>query len=231
MYAYLLRKESFEVVERDDGYFDISGGAEAYFAPFAKWARFEREGMRYVRGRVLDLGCGAGRVALHLQRRGHKVVGIDISPMAVKTARLRGVRDARVLSITEVSPRLGRFDTLVMYGNNFGLLGGPKRARWLLRRFKRITAPGARIVAVSNDPYKTTMKAHREYQVHNRRRGRMPGALRIRVRFLKYATPWFDYLLVSRKEMEDLLEGTGWRVARYLSSGGSTYAAVIGREG
>jgi len=230
MYAYHHGKESFEVVERDDGYFDISGGAAAYFAPFPKWARFEREGMRFVRGRVLDIGCGAGRVALHLQRKGHEVVGIDISPMAVKTARLRGVHDARVLSITEVSPRLGRFDTLVMYGNNFGLLGGPKRARWLLPRFHRITNPGARIVAVSNDPYKTTVREHKEYQSYNRRRGRMPGELRIRVRFLKYVTPWFDYLIVSRKEMETLLKGTGWHVTRYLSSRGSTYAAVIGRE-
>jgi len=29
---------------------------------------------------VLDLGCGTGRVALHLARRGHPVVGLDIEP-------------------------------------------------------------------------------------------------------------------------------------------------------
>ena len=31
-------------------------------------------------GEVLDLGCGTGRVALHLARRGHRVVGVDREP-------------------------------------------------------------------------------------------------------------------------------------------------------
>jgi SAM-dependent methyltransferase len=31
-------------------------------------------------GPVLDLGCGTGRVALHLGRRGHRVLGLDLSP-------------------------------------------------------------------------------------------------------------------------------------------------------
>ena len=52
--------------------------------------------MRFVRGRVLDLGCGAGRVGLHLQSRGHDVVGIDVSPLAVEIAGQRGLADVRL---------------------------------------------------------------------------------------------------------------------------------------
>ena len=32
-----------------------------------------------ISGRILDLGCGTGRVALHLARRGHAMVGLDVS--------------------------------------------------------------------------------------------------------------------------------------------------------
>ena len=90
---------------------------------------------------VLDVGCGAGRVCLHLQEQGHEVIGIDNSPLAVKVARERGVQDARVLSITQASRnKLGQVDTIVMMGNNFGLFASPKRARWLLRRFAKPSA-------------------------------------------------------------------------------------------
>ena len=40
-------------------------------------------------GPILDLGCGTGRVALHLARRGHQVLGLDIDPELIATLRAR----------------------------------------------------------------------------------------------------------------------------------------------
>lgn len=40
-------------------------------------------------GEVLDLGCGTGRVALHLARRGHRVVGLDVEPAFLAALRER----------------------------------------------------------------------------------------------------------------------------------------------
>jgi SAM-dependent methyltransferase len=183
--------------------------------------------MRYVRGRVLDVGCGAGRVALHLQSRGQPVTGIDLSPSAVQVCRERGVRDARLLPLGRIGPSLGLFDTVVMAGNNFGLLGHPDKGRPLLRRLDRMTTPKGRIVAMSNDIHQTDEPVHLAYQRANRRRGRMPGLIRMRIRYRERATPWFDYLFVSPKEMAEVLVGTGWRVARILSDDGPMYAAII----
>ena len=219
-----------EIVERDDGYIDASAlGSTLYLAPFRRWPAHHRQGMRFVRGRVLDVGAGAGRVALHLQERDHEVVAIDVSPGAVEVCRRRGVRDARVLSIEDVDESLGSFDTIVMYGNNFGLFGNARQAKRLLRRFRRQTNEGARIVAESRDVYDTTDADHLSYQARNRERGRMSGQIRIRVRFKRRATPRFDYLMVSRGELEELLEATGWRLARTLDSD-DTYVAIIERE-
>ncbi|MBS1878219.1 MAG: class I SAM-dependent methyltransferase [Actinobacteria bacterium] len=41
-------------------------------------------------GEILDLGCGTGRVALHLARRGHPVVGVDIEPELLAALAARG---------------------------------------------------------------------------------------------------------------------------------------------
>ena len=160
--------------------------------------------MRYVRGRVLDIGCGPGRAAIHLQERGHDVLAIDLSPLAVKTARRCGVRRAKVRSVTQVNTRLGRFDTLLMLGNNFGLMSSRIRARWLLQRFAAVTPPSGRVVAEAVDPYATDDPDHLRYHRANRRRGRMSGQIRMRVRYRTFRTPWFDYLLVSQEEMSGL---------------------------
>jgi SAM-dependent methyltransferase len=217
-----------EIIERDDGFIATSpAGPQAYLAPYRRWPSRQRRAMRFVRGRVLDVGCGAGRVALHLQERGLEVVAIDVSPGAVEVTRRRGVRDARLRSIDDVDESLGAFDTIVMYGNNFGLFGSQAKATRLLRRFHRLTTERGRIVAESRDPYRTKDPVHLGYHERNRSRGRMSGQLRIRVRYREHATPWFDYLIVSRDEMEELTEGTGWHLARTFEGVDGVYTAVL----
>ena len=216
----------YEVLERSDGYVDISGGREIYLADYPRWPAHQRQAIRYAKGRVLDVGCGAGRHALYLQRKGLDVLGIDASPLAVALCRRRGLRQARVMSVTQISSALGTFSTILMLGANFGLFASRRRARWLLGKLHTITDLDARIIAESRDPYQTDNPFHRAYHRRNRQRGRMAGQLRIRVRYQKYATPWFDYLIVSREEMGAILRGTGWTVKRFLQ-GTPTYIAVI----
>ncbi len=217
------------MIERDDGLVDADVGVAQYFAD--KWNASEREALKLVRGRTLDVGAGAGRVALHLQKRGHEVVAIDISPLAVQVCKKRGVTSARVMPFTAVDRRLGTFDSLVMWGNNFGLFGTAKRARWMLRRLKALTSPGARIVATTVDIYKNAPPEHLAYHRFNRRRGRMAGEIRIRVRYKTFTTPWFDYMMVAPHEMHTILDGTGWFLERAVAQAGSpVYVAVIEKE-
>ena len=227
---YWNHGESLELFERDDGFL-AAGDAASYFAPYRDWAACEKRAIKHARGRVLDIGCGVGRHSLYLQSRGHDVIGIDVSPLALKVARLRGLRKTRVLPITKVTRRLGVFDTILMLGNNFGLVANATRARWLLRRFRAIMPPDGRIIASSNDIYQTDAKEHVAYQRSNRRRGRMSGQIRMRIRRRQYATPYFDYLMVSLTEMEEIVAGTGWTIAkRYEDTIGPQYAVILERE-
>ena len=122
------------------------------------------------------------------------------------------------------------FDSVVMLGNNFGLFANPRKAKVLLRKIYRITSSNAQIIAENSNPYKTNDPNHLAYHALNRRRGRMPGQIRMRVRFGRLMSAWFDYLLVSPGEMKELLRNTGWKVKQFISSRDPNYIAVIVKE-
>lgn len=63
---------------------DVECGA--YAADLSLWSSLAAE----AGGPVLDLGCGTGRVALHLARRGFDVVGLDFDADLVRALRERG---------------------------------------------------------------------------------------------------------------------------------------------
>jgi SAM-dependent methyltransferase len=205
-------EEAYEVVERDDGYIDAMS-TKGYFSEYSDWPPFEQQAIDLARGEVLDVGCGAGRHSLYLQKRGFDVLGIDVSPLAVEVCKQRGLKKARLMPIDDVHKlKPNTFGTVLMMGNNFGLLASARRAKLLLKKMHGITTKDALIMAVTRDPYKTQNPAHLEYHKRNKKKGRMGGQVRLRVRHGKRATPWFDYLMVSIGEMKQILQGTGWKI-------------------
>lgn len=232
VWAFFQGKESYEIVERDDGFIDLPDSPSIYFTDFKKWTKYEKEAIKFAKGKILDIGAGAGRVSLYLQRKGFDVIAIDNSPLAVKVCKKRGVKKAKVLPIEKIDIfKPNTFDTVVMFGSNFGLFGSFKKAKILLRKLHKITRSGALIIAESNDPYKTDDPVHLSYHKFNRKRGRMPGQLRIRIRFRNFIGEWFDYLIVSKKEMKEIIKDTGWKIKKFINSKKSSrYIAIIEKE-
>lgn len=218
------------ILERFDGYITDAGSTAVYFSEYKNWPLIERKAIRLARGRVLDIGCGAGRHCLYLQEKGLEVIGIDNSPLSIEVCRQRGVKDAVTLPLNDISPELGIFDTVLMLGSNFGLFGSYNNARRILNKLGRITSTKVRIIATTNDVYQTEDPDHLNYHEYNRNHGRMGGQLKVKVRYKKYVTPWFDYLTVSRDELENILDSTGWMVTKYIDQGGPRYAAVIEKQ-
>jgi hypothetical protein len=59
----------------------------------------------------------------------------------------------------------------------------------------------------------------------------MAGELRIRVRYKRFTTPWFDYMMVAPHELTGILDGTGWFLERTIAQADSPlYIAIIEKE-
>ncbi len=219
----------YETFERDDGYFCEGDGRSAYLAPIREWYDAERKSLKLVRGRVLDVGCGAGRVSLELQRRGFDVVGIDSSARVVKAARDSGVLQVWHSAIEDIGEELRDFETIVLYGNNFGMLGTPTATRRWFREWASLAHPESRILAVSTSPYFGGAPCvTRGYYHFNKSRGRLPGLLSYRYHYQGLVGPWSKWLFVSRREMRDMLVGTGWHIESVVAPHPSEpYVAVL----
>lgn len=175
---------------------------------------------------MLDIGAGAGRHSLVVQRRQLEAVAIDISPGAAEVCRRRGVEDVRLLPLTEIDASLGSFDTVLLLCGNFGLAGTAEETVAFLEHLHSLTNPGARIVLDTVDPYADNDEADLAYVRRNTERGRIPGQVTIRIRYRGLATPWYDLLCVSAGELEALAEGAGWHPVMLREDGADVYAVL-----
>ncbi len=230
IWDYFTEGTGYQIVEREDGFISPPEGPGIYFKKFARWSLCEKHLIRRVHGRTLDVGCGAGRVALYLQEKGLDVVAIDNSHLAIKVCRGRGVKRTKVRSLFQLTPRDGVFDSIVMFGNTLCLIGSPRKAPGGLKRLARITAENGIIVAQMRDPHQTDLREHLEYHRLMRQKGRMAGQSRIRIRYKRFVTPWMEFLMLSRPELRRLVKGTGWEVSQFVDGEGGQYGVVLKRR-
>jgi len=105
--------------------------------------------------RVLDAGCGTGRVAIELARRGSEVLGVDVDPRMLDTARanaptLRWVLGDLATGLASEGPLSGelgalRFDVVVAAGNVL-IFVAPGTEAAVVATCAGALAPGGRFV-------------------------------------------------------------------------------------
>jgi SAM-dependent methyltransferase len=215
---------------RDDGLV-TEHDAALYFAGPEAWDPSEAEALKFAHGRVLDIGCGAGRHALVLQERGLSVVGLDLSPLAAQVARLRGMRRAVVGSAMALPFAPTSFDTFLLLGNNLGLAGNVEGTATVLRQLRTLARPGAVVIASSRDPAVTDNPVHLAYHECNRARGRPIGQMTLRMEYGGQVGPWFDFLILAPDEVDALAEQAGWRVERVFGEGQAAFTVVLVARG
>ncbi len=118
------------------------------FRDFEKMPKIEQKALSLAKGKVLDVGCGAGSHSLYLQEKGFDVTAIDISPKAIEVCKGRGVKNALCKNVLEVSDS---FDTIILLMNGTGVFGKLKNVSKFLKHLQSLLLPGGQILIDSSD--------------------------------------------------------------------------------
>jgi SAM-dependent methyltransferase len=123
---------------------------EYLFRSYKDMPKLERKAMQLAKGKVLDVGCGAGSHSLYLQNeRQLDVTAIDISPNAIEACRLRGVKNAVNIDMMDMPDE--KFDTILLLMNGTGIFGKLDRISDYLQKLKSLLNPGGQILIDSSD--------------------------------------------------------------------------------
>lgn len=212
-----------------------------YYSTFDEWGRLDTEegvleltrALRAIEphlpaaARILDLGGGAGRYAIELARRGHRVTLADVSPELLAVARRKvdelGVAGA-LDAIDEVDASsldryaAGRFDAVVAFGPFYHLVGEVER-RGAAREIHRVLRAGG-LAFVASIPRLSGLAALLQ-RAAKRPEQVPPGTLRTVAETGAFHNPsgsgFQEGYYAEPGEMRALLDGAGFDVIDELS--------------
>lgn len=221
---YLGGDETAEVmVRRDDGHTDRLLASFFFRGPL-DFSAIERKALESCKGRVLDVGGGAGPHSLVLQEAGFEVCAIDISPECCEVMRKRGVVDVRCEDVFDFEEK--PFDTLLIMDKGIGMVETLPKLSELLERVGELTKPGGQILLDSINVARTTKKEHLEYHERMRRAGRFFGEVRLRFEYKGLIGPEFGWLHVDPDALAQQASVVGWSCKTALEDEGEYLARL-----
>ena len=119
------------------------------FRTFDEMPVQEQKAIELCHGKILDVGAGSGCHSIVLKERGHDIVAIDISELAVGVMKERGL-DARNINFFDET-FAEKFDTILLAMNGIGIVGKVDRLPSFFRSLKRLLAPGGQVLLDSSD--------------------------------------------------------------------------------
>ena len=120
------------------------------FRTYKDMPKLEQKALQHCKGKVLDIGCGAGSHALYLQEKGFEVTAIDISPNAIEACKLRGLKNVLTTNLLDLNSE-EKFDTIILLMNGTGIFGTLEETSKYLLKLKSLLNENGQILIDSSD--------------------------------------------------------------------------------
>ena len=197
--------------------------------PAAFWLRdsfdpLESAMMGLCRGRILDLGAGAGIHALALQKRGLEVVALDISSACVAIMRERGVRNACQGDMYDF--HAPPFDTVACFCNGLDKIGQLADLPRFLDKMRTLVAHGGQLLADSFDVRTNAGPEELARYAAKQAEGRYFGELELAFEYRGKRSEPFSVLQLDFDTLHDVPDSAGWGCEKIAETGGHYFVRM-----
>ncbi|MFO8065969.1 MAG: class I SAM-dependent methyltransferase [Bacteroidales bacterium] len=190
---------------------DIAGIEELpvmyFFRGEDELPEWEKKAMEMCKGRVLDVGAGAGSHALILQNKGFDVTAIDISPGAVEIMKQRGVINAVCKDFFDYNDEK-KFDTIAFIMNGIGVAETLDGLKKTFDHCSRLLKPGGQIILESSDLLYLYEQDDGSYLIDLA--GKYYGEIEYTLAYNNFSGNPFKWLFVDFENMADAAKACGF---------------------
>jgi len=174
-----------------------------YFRNPQEMPKVELFAMSLCEGRILDVGAGVGAHVLHLQKQGLDITAVELSEVACKIMKKRGV--TKIINKDFFEIKESGFDMIFCMMNGIGFAGTIEGLKYTLDHARKLLVPGGMILFDSSDVSYLYPKGRLKAQPYF-------GELDYCYQYGDTWGNWFKWLYIDHRKMAEISREMGWHL-------------------
>ncbi len=190
---------------------------EVFFREEIDLTTLEHLALIECKGKVLDVGAGAGAMSLILESRGFDVIALENSPGCVEVMKMSGVSN---VVYSDFMDHKEKYDTLLLLMNGIGLAGSLSNVPKFLEKCVKLLNEGGQILLDSSDIsylYEDESEQPKGYL----------GNIRYKYEYNGNIGQWFDWVYVRQQELIDTCSSMGINCEILMTDENDQYLACL----
>lgn len=190
---------------------------EVFFREELDFSTIEHLAIMECKGKVLDIGAGAGAHSLALQGLGFDVSALEYSPGCVEVMKQSGVN--KVL-FEDYRKHNAKYDTLLLMMNGLGIVGKLAEIPAFLKKCKTLLNPNGQILLDSSDIsylYEEGIQRPKGYF----------GEVQYQYEYQGEKSDWFDWVYVDQDKLSEIVRKEGFAIEILMTDESDQYLAAI----
>ncbi len=164
---------------------------------------YECEILKSAKGKILEIGCGAGRILKYLQESGHNATGFDIDCALVALCGERGVKNINTETYMNME-KFGIFDTIIALNRTIGIAGTIDGVQKMLKKCSACSGKNGILIF---DSIEVRPELSTSSGVYERK---------LRYKYEDKYGEWFSWINFSSDVARKVLAETGWNVEKVI---------------